>query len=65
LPGAASGNSDSDGAGSDTSPPGTGDSGEFNDSDLVELFQPFGEIISACVMKNQDGSSRGFGFVCF
>ena len=72
MPGAASGNSDSDGAGSDTSPPmldsGTAGAGggEFNDSDLVELFLPFGEILSACVMKNHhDGSSRGFGFVCF
>ena len=38
---------------------------EFNDSDLVELFQPFGDIVSACVMKDDDGKSRGFGFVCF
>ena len=38
---------------------------EFNDSDLVELFQPYGEILSATVMKHQDGTSRGFGFVCF
>ena len=29
------------------------------------MFRPFGEIVSACVMKNADGSSRGFGFVCF
>jgi polyadenylate-binding protein len=39
--------------------------GEFNDSDLVELFRPFGEILSAAVMKDGDGKSRGFGFVCF
>ena len=38
---------------------------EFNDSDLVEMFHPFGEIVSACVMKDADGKSRGFGFVCF
>lgn len=57
------GGSDSDGAASDTSPP-TGTE-EFNDSDLVELFKPFGEILSACVMRTQDGTSRGFGFVCF
>lgn len=38
---------------------------EFNDSDLVELFRPFGEIASACVMKDAAGASKGFGFVCF
>ena len=38
---------------------------EFNDSDLVELFKPYGEIVSACVMKDEEGKSRGFGFVCF
>jgi len=37
----------------------------FDDGDLVELFKPFGEILSATVMKHQDGTSRGFGFVCF
>lgn len=39
--------------------------GEFNDSDLVELFCPFGEIVSASVMKDENGKSKGFGFVCF
>ena len=38
---------------------------EFNESDLIELFKPFGEIASAVVMKDDVGRSRGFGFVCF
>lgn len=29
------------------------------------MFKQFGEILSACVMKNSDGTSKGFGFVCF
>ena len=38
---------------------------EFNDSDLLELFKQFGEIQSCCVMKDAEGKSKGFGFVCF
>lgn len=51
-------NADSD-SGSDQS------TSDFNDSDLVELFRSFGEIVSATVMKDEAGKSRGFGFVCF
>ena len=29
------------------------------------MFKPFGEITSAVIMKKDDGSSKGFGFVCF
>lgn len=50
---------DSDSAASDES------QGEFNDSDLVSLFRPFGDIVSATVMKDEGGKSKGFGFVCF
>ena len=39
--------------------------GEYNDSDLVALFRPYGDIVSAAVMKDEEGRSRGFGFVCF
>lgn len=36
-----------------------------SDADLQALFSPFGEIANALVMKNQQGESLGFGFVCF
>jgi hypothetical protein len=29
------------------------------------MFNPYGEILSAVVMRNQGGFSLGFGFVCF
>jgi len=32
---------------------------------LCSVFGRFGEITSPKVMRDQDGSSRGFGFVCF
>lgn len=38
---------------------------EFTDEKLMELCKDYGEITSACVMKNDDGSCRGFGFVAF
>ena len=39
--------------------------GEFDDSDLLALFKPFGEVFNAAVMRDADGKSRGFGFVCY
>uniref|UniRef100_A0A336KHS9 CSON010619 protein n=1 Tax=Culicoides sonorensis TaxID=179676 RepID=A0A336KHS9_CULSO len=36
------------------------------DDDVLEsLFKKFGNIVSATIMKNYMGESRGFGFVCF
>ena len=38
---------------------------DFADEDLKRMFEPYGEILSAIVMRNQGGFSLGFGFVCF
>jgi len=38
---------------------------EYTDAQLTELCKDFGDITSACVMKNDDGTSKGFGFVAF
>ena len=37
----------------------------YTDEDLKKLFEPFGEITSCQVMRDEDGTSRGFGFCCF
>ncbi|NLB66284.1 MAG: RNA-binding protein [Lentisphaerae bacterium] len=35
-----------------------------NDEDLLAAFEPFGEVVSARVIKDKEsGRSRGFGFV--
>jgi len=36
-----------------------------DDEKLKELFSSFGEITSSVVMKDEKGTSKGFGFVCF
>ena len=41
------------------------ESDEFDDSDLVKLFEPFGEVLNVVIMKDAEGKSKGFGFVCF
>eukprot|EP00920_Eleutheroschizon_duboscqi_P040501 GHVT01096932.1.p2 GENE.GHVT01096932.1~~GHVT01096932.1.p2 ORF type:complete len:611 (+),score=39.42 GHVT01096932.1:4277-6109(+) len=38
---------------------------DIDDDKLRELFEPFGTISSAKVMRDEAGVSRGFGFVCF
>ncbi|OTF80260.1 polyadenylate-binding protein 1-like protein [Euroglyphus maynei] len=35
------------------------------DEKVRKLFEPFGSITSAVVTKDDDGKSKGFGFVCF
>ncbi|KAI9471546.1 Protein phosphatase PP2A regulatory subunit B [Coemansia sp. RSA 989] len=36
-----------------------------DDDKLRQEFAPYGTITSAKVMRNEDGTSRGFGFVCY
>lgn len=38
---------------------------ELNDTSLKEMFEKYGTITSHKVMKNEEGSSKGFGFVAF
>lgn len=38
---------------------------DMDDEKLRELFEPYGKIISAKVMYDSNGKSRGFGFVSF
>eukprot|EP00620_Florenciella_sp_RCC1587_P015717 CAMPEP_0182574016 /NCGR_PEP_ID=MMETSP1324-20130603/21567_1 /TAXON_ID=236786 /ORGANISM="Florenciella sp., Strain RCC1587" /LENGTH=712 /DNA_ID=CAMNT_0024789235 /DNA_START=96 /DNA_END=2235 /DNA_ORIENTATION=- len=38
---------------------------QMSDKDLHGAFEKFGTITSARIMKNGDGTSKGFGFVCF
>lgn len=32
---------------------------------LREIFRSYGQIVSAKVMRHENGKSKGFGFVCF
>lgn len=38
---------------------------EWNEEMLKRLFSPFGSIMSVKVVQRPDGSSKGYGFVCF
>ena len=38
---------------------------EIDENGLKEMFVPYGQIISAVVMKGPEGESRGFGFVSY
>ena len=38
---------------------------DFTNEDFGLLFQRFGKLSSSCIMKDDEGVSRGFGFVCF
>ena len=38
---------------------------EYNDQKLRQLFEPFGKIISTKVMTDENGKTKGFGFVSF
>jgi polyadenylate-binding protein len=38
---------------------------ELDDEKLQEIFEKYGEITSCSVMRDNDGKSKGFGFVAF
>ncbi|VDD75608.1 unnamed protein product [Mesocestoides corti] len=38
---------------------------DLSDEGFKQIFSEFGEIKSACIMRDSEGKSRGFGFVCF
>jgi polyadenylate-binding protein len=38
---------------------------DYDDQKLRELFEPFGKVISTKVMTDENGKSKGFGFVSF
>ncbi|PCH38003.1 polyadenylate binding protein [Wolfiporia cocos MD-104 SS10] len=38
---------------------------EATDEEFVELFQQFGNVTSAVIQRDEEGKSRGFGFVNF
>lgn len=38
---------------------------EFDDDQLENLFKTYGKIISTKLVKDENGKSKGFGFVCF
>ena len=37
----------------------------FTDDDLAKMFSEFGKVQNACIMRDGEGNSKGFGFVCF
>ena len=37
----------------------------FTEDSLMELFKEFGEVQSTAIMRDGNGESKGFGFVCF
>lgn len=37
----------------------------YTEGDLVSFFSQYGKITSTCLMKNEKGESKKFGFVCY
>ena len=37
----------------------------YTEGDLVSFFSEYGKITSTCLMKNEKGESKKFGFVCY
>ena len=38
---------------------------DYTEKELQELFEPFGEIVSVAVMRDDERKCKNFGFVCF
>lgn len=38
---------------------------DWNDYDLVQHFQPFGNILSARIHRDRNGNNRGYGFISY
>lgn len=38
---------------------------DFTEEHLGELFKQFGDIQNTAIMRDGEGASKGFGFVCF
>lgn len=38
---------------------------DFTDEQLGDIFKQYGDLQNSCVMRDQNGKSKGFGFVCF
>lgn len=38
---------------------------DISDEEFRKVFEQFGPIISAVIMKDDQEKSKGFGFVCF
>lgn len=38
---------------------------DFVDEQLAEVFKQYGKVQNATVMRDENGKSKGFGFVCF
>lgn len=38
---------------------------EWEENEMLRMFSPYGEILSVKVVKRPDGTSKGYGFVCY
>ena len=38
---------------------------DFTNEQLREVFNQYGQVLNSCVMRDENGKSKGFGFVSF